>query len=73
MLYADQQGREYDIDVNTRKEGGSADQPTYAAITARSYHPGGVNTGRMDGSAEFITDSIDRSVWRALSTRNGGD
>ncbi|MEM8678303.1 MAG: DUF1559 domain-containing protein [Planctomycetota bacterium] len=66
-------GREYDIDVNTVKEGASDMQSTYAAITARSYHPGGVNTGRMDGSAEFITDDIDRVVWRSLSTRAGGE
>lgn len=64
-------GRRYDIDVNTRKEGGSDSQPTYAAITARSYHPGGVNTARMDGSAHFVSNEIERDLWQALSTRAG--
>lgn len=66
-------GRTYDIDLNTRKEGGSATQPTYAAITARSYHPGGVNTARMDGSAHFVSNEIERNLWQALSTRAGGE
>ena len=68
-----QDGHTYDIDVNSQKEGGSATQPTYAAITARSYHSGGVNTARMDGSAHFVVDEIDLVTWRALSTRDGGE
>ncbi|MDR1924416.1 MAG: DUF1559 domain-containing protein, partial [Planctomycetaceae bacterium] len=27
--------------------------------TANSYHPGGVNCGRVDGSVLFVPDSID--------------
>jgi prepilin-type N-terminal cleavage/methylation domain-containing protein/prepilin-type processing-associated H-X9-DG protein len=38
-----------------------------------SYHPGGVNVLLGDGSVRFIKDSIALSVWRALSTRNGGE
>jgi prepilin-type processing-associated H-X9-DG protein len=45
----------------------------YAAITARSYHPGGVNALLMDGSARFVTNSISQATWRALGTRNGGE
>ncbi len=66
-------GQTYDYDVNTQKEGNSATQPTYAAITARSYHPGGINTARLDGSVHFVSDTIDRNTWRALSTRSGGE
>jgi prepilin-type N-terminal cleavage/methylation domain-containing protein/prepilin-type processing-associated H-X9-DG protein len=50
-----------------------ADDFFYGAITARSYHPGGVNTAFMDGSVKFITNSIDQATWRALGTRNGGE
>ena len=66
-------GQTYDIDVNSQKEGSSLSQPTYAAITSRRYHPGGVNAAMLDGSARFVRDEIDRDVWRALSTRAGGE
>ncbi len=66
-------GLVYDIDVNTVKEGKSATQPSYAAITARSYHPSGVNTALLDGSVHFVADDIERVVWRAMSTRDGGE
>jgi prepilin-type processing-associated H-X9-DG protein len=38
-----------------------------------SYHSGGVNVLFGDGSVKFIKDSTALSVWRALSTRNGGE
>ncbi len=38
-----------------------------------SYHPGGVNVMFGDGSTRFIKDSTALQVWRALSTRNGGE
>jgi prepilin-type N-terminal cleavage/methylation domain-containing protein/prepilin-type processing-associated H-X9-DG protein len=38
-----------------------------------SLHPGGVNLVFGDGSVRFIKDSIALPVWRALSTRNGGE
>ncbi len=41
--------------------------------TARSLHPGGVNALMGDGSVRFVTETIARSVWRALGTRNGGE
>lgn len=41
---------------------------TFPAV---SLHPGGVNLALADGSVRFVTDSVDRSVWRALGTRNG--
>lgn len=40
---------------------------------ARSRHSGGVNVMRADGSATFVSDSVDPSVWRAVSTRSGGE
>ncbi len=66
-------GRVYDIDFNSLQEGKSATQPTYAAITARSYHTGVVNTALMDGSVRTIRNNIEPLVWRALGSRNGGE
>jgi len=40
---------------------------------ARSRHPGGVNVLLGDGSVQFITDNVDLTTWRALSTRSGGE
>ena len=69
----DHGGRSYDIDFNSVQEGKKNDQATYAAITSRSYHPGSVNVGLLDGSTRSVDDAIERSVWRALGTINGGE
>jgi prepilin-type N-terminal cleavage/methylation domain-containing protein/prepilin-type processing-associated H-X9-DG protein len=42
-------------------------------VASRSYHPGGVNLALADGSVRFIKDSIQMSLWKALSTRAGGE
>ena len=55
----------YDIDFNSRQEGRDLSLPTYAAVTARSYHAGGINSASMDGSVGFITSGIDLPTWRA--------
>lgn len=47
--------------------------PTFSAVNARSYHPGGVNALFGDGSVRFIKDSIAGSTWRALGTISGGE
>lgn len=66
------QGTEYNIDFNSRQEGTSPTEPTYAAVTARSFHPGIVNILLMDGSVRPLSDLITTSIWRALGTRNNG-
>lgn len=63
----------YDIDYNSQQEGRSASQRTYAAVTARSYHPGIVNSLLMDGSCRPFVDTISVEVWRALGTRAGSE
>ncbi len=67
-------GQTYSIDFNSRREGTSTTESTYAAITSRSYHAGGlVNAAFVDGSSRAISDSIDLQLWRALGTRDGGE
>jgi prepilin-type processing-associated H-X9-DG protein len=60
-----------DVDVNTEDENNGG--PTYAAITARSYHPGGVDALFGDGSVRFIKNSINWTTWRALGTIASGE
>lgn len=60
-----------DLDINGQREkqGG----PTFAAITARSYHRGGVNLLLGDGSVRFVKTTIAGALWRALGTVAGGE
>jgi prepilin-type N-terminal cleavage/methylation domain-containing protein len=48
-----------------------ADGNVFAA--ARSRHPGGVEAVFADASTHFEADSVDPTVWRALSTIAGGE
>jgi prepilin-type N-terminal cleavage/methylation domain-containing protein/prepilin-type processing-associated H-X9-DG protein len=58
-----------DFESEDEDDGG----PTYAAVTARSYHPGGVNALAGDGSVKFIKNSVNWTTWRALGTIGGGE
>jgi len=49
------------------------DPPDWGVATARSFHPGGVNVLMGDGSTRFVSEKIQRNIWRALGTRNGGE
>jgi len=64
-------GVEMDIDFTSVREGSNRTLKTYAAVTARSYHPGTVHVMRMDGSGQALSDSIDLNTWRSICTRNG--
>ncbi len=66
-------GQTYDIDFTSQQEGRDLTRPTYAAVTSRSHHPGGVNTVNLDGAVRFVSDSISTSVWQALGSINGGE
>jgi hypothetical protein len=63
----------YDVDWTNMREGKDPSDParTYAVVTSRSYHVGGVYISMTDGSTNFISDSIDRTLWQNLSTRMG--
>ena len=60
-----------DVDLLGRRErqGG----PTFAALTARSFHPGGINGLFGDGSVRFVKDAVNGVAWRALGTVGGGE
>jgi len=66
-------GVNYDIDFNSMREGRSVTLPTYASVTSRSYHTGGVNVLLMDGSVRFMTNGVSLVSWRSLGTRAGGE
>ncbi len=42
-------------------------------VTARSQHPGIVNSLMADGSVRSVADTIARRTWRSLGTRNGDE
>lgn len=65
----------FDCDYNSWQEGkdGVSGFPSYAIITSRSYHVGSVHAALADGSVRSISENIDRSVWRSLGTRAGGE
>jgi prepilin-type processing-associated H-X9-DG protein len=42
-------------------------------VYSGSYHPGGVNVVACDGSAHFVTATMNRKLWYALITRDGGE
>lgn len=47
--------------------------PGRISTTAKSYHTGGVQVARCDGSVSFISRSIDLAAWRSFGSRNEGE
>ena len=45
----------------------------WGVTTARSWHRGGVNVVMADGSVRFVSEHIQRPIWRSLGTRDGGE
>lgn len=43
------------------------------AVTARSYHRGGVNVLYVDGSVHLVSESIDMRIWRGIGTIAGNE
>jgi hypothetical protein len=69
-------GKTYnETNYNSWQEGrnGGAGQPTYAFITSRSYHPGGVQIALLDGVTRMVSENISLQVWRSIGTRDGGE
>jgi prepilin-type N-terminal cleavage/methylation domain-containing protein len=51
----------------------SGNGSTTDTCASRSRHPGGVQVALGDGSARFISETIDLTIWRALATIRGGE
>lgn len=66
-------GIKYDIDLISKAENSGNTFPTYAAVTARSFHPGIVQASLMDGSTRAVRDDVEAKVWRAVATRAGAE
>lgn len=63
----------YDVDLISRTESATGASPTFACVTARSYHPGVVQAAMMDGSVRTVGNDVDIAIWRAAGTRNGAE
>jgi len=66
-------GVTYSVDFTSSREGRTTDKLTYAAVTSRSYHPGGVNASMSDGSVRFVSETIQLGTYRSMMSRNGGE
>jgi prepilin-type N-terminal cleavage/methylation domain-containing protein/prepilin-type processing-associated H-X9-DG protein len=64
-------GMTVDVDLVSRREASGG--PTFAAVTSRSYHPGGVNVLFGDGRVRFVKETLSGDVWRALGTLSSGE
>ncbi|MDW8243586.1 MAG: DUF1559 domain-containing protein [Thermogemmata sp.] len=53
--------------INCTNDGGAGSYQMY------SFHPGGLNILRGDGSVQFLRDSLSPAILAALVSRNGGE
>ncbi|MEZ6055303.1 MAG: DUF1559 domain-containing protein [Planctomycetaceae bacterium] len=66
-------GSAVDGDFTNCREATSCTAPTFAAVTSRSLHPGGVHSVMMDGKVTFISENISLQVWQRLADRADGN
>lgn len=66
-------GKTYDVDISSTREGVVPAAATYAVVTSRSHHTGIVNCSFMDGSVRPVTSEISAETWKALGSRAGGE
>jgi len=58
------------INANTRDANGFYNN---TGEYAGSYHTGGAHFGMADGTVRFVSQNIDMTIYRGLSTRSGGE
>jgi prepilin-type N-terminal cleavage/methylation domain-containing protein/prepilin-type processing-associated H-X9-DG protein len=46
---------------------------TEVYLSARGYHPGGVNAGMCDGSVKFFKNTVNPVTWMAVGSSRGGE
>lgn len=59
------------VDLDLPCAGGTTENQM--SMGSRSRHAGGVQVAMCDGSAQFISDSIDALVYKGLSSSDGGE
>ena len=60
-----------EMDLPCINTGGGDSQFSTHYLISRSHHPGGVQVLLCDGSVHFISESIDLTTWRAMSSHAG--
>jgi prepilin-type processing-associated H-X9-DG protein len=63
-------GSEFDVHTGPAYDG---DDPKAQRAYTGSFHPGGPNAAFCDGSVRALRPGLDKKVWYALITRNGGE
>jgi prepilin-type N-terminal cleavage/methylation domain-containing protein/prepilin-type processing-associated H-X9-DG protein len=61
------------LDCRARDCRASVDGGPHWVSNFRSFHPGGANFAFCDGSTQFLSETIDMTVYRGLSTIQGGE
>jgi prepilin-type N-terminal cleavage/methylation domain-containing protein len=62
----------HDIEYSSLPEGSNGG-PSYAAVTARTFHGAAIQVLLIDGSCRSVQTSISGATWRALGTRTGDE
>jgi len=66
-------GSALDGDFTNCREGKTCANPTYAAVTSRSWHPSIVLSVLLDGKVTSISENINLQIWRRLADRADGE
>lgn len=63
----------FDATLPPNSKAATANYMNYGFYASRSYHAGGVNVLRADGSVQFASDTVDVDTWHASATIAGGE